>query len=42
MDWESGDTIPIWHPEDRLRQALAYQDPRNYAGKAERSILLVA
>jgi len=37
--WE---TYRAWYREDRLHQALAYQSPRSYAKKAERSILLVA
>jgi putative transposase len=37
--WE---TYRAWYREDRLHQALAYQSPRNYARRAERSILLVA
>jgi len=37
--WE---TYRAWYREDRLHQALAYQSPRSYAKRAERSILLVA
>ena len=37
--WE---TYRAWYREDRLHQALAYQNPLGYAKRAERSILLVA
>jgi len=31
MDWESGDTIPIWHLEDQMRWRRAEQEKRGIA-----------